>query len=219
MTAPAITVRTDLAVRVKYVLDRLMAAPLLVLLSPLAVAIAIAIRRGDGGPSLFVQWRPGLAGRPFRCYKFRTMLVDADRHVDAAGRPTRDRTTRLGKWLRRTSLDELPQLLNVLRGDMSLVGPRPPMMDHLLRYSTEQMQRFRMKPGLTGLAQIRGRNMLPWSKRIELDNEYIDNFSLWRDLTILLRTVSVVLRREGIAVDRNPEQVDDLPPKRDSATC
>ena len=119
--------------------------------------------------------------------------------------------------MRRTSLDELPQLINIVNGEMSLVGPRPAAMHHLNRYTDEQMGRFRMKPGITGLAQISGRNELKWSERIRLDNEYIDTFSLANDARILLRTVGVVARREGIAADRNPDEVDDLGPPRSTS--
>jgi lipopolysaccharide/colanic/teichoic acid biosynthesis glycosyltransferase len=114
-----------------------------------------------------------------------------------------------------TSLDELPQVFNIAMGDMSFVGPRPPTMIHLRRYNETQMGRFRMKPGITGLAQVSGRNFLKWTRRLELDNQYIDNYSLLADLKIVLQTIRVVLLREGIAIDRNPEEVDDLPPPRD----
>ncbi|MCB9662875.1 MAG: sugar transferase [Alphaproteobacteria bacterium] len=198
--------------RTKYALDRALGTVAVAATAPLLGAIALAIRLEDGGPALFLQERPGLGARPFHVLKFRTMLVDADRFVDARGRPTRHRITRVGRWLRRTSLDELPQLVNIARGEMSFVGPRPPVIIHLQRYTDAQMRRFRMKPGLTGLAQISGRNQLSWSRRIALDNAYIDDFSLVGDLRILLRTVGVVVRREGMVDDRNPEQVDDLAP-------
>lgn len=206
------------SLRIKYAADRLVSSALVVALSPVFAGIALAIALDDGRPVLFIQERPGLGARVFPCFKFRTMLKNADDYVDEQGRPTRSRVTRVGKFLRFTSLDELPQLLNMALGHMSLVGPRPPIMLHLRRYDASQMQRFRMKPGLTGLAQISGRNTLKWSRRIELDNEYIDTWTLASDLKILLRTVGVVLRREGVVQDRNPEDVDDLAPPRPVAT-
>ena len=202
------------SVRFKYVLDRLLGCALLAGSWPVLGAIAAAIRLDDGGPVFFVQQRPGLGGKAFGCRKFRTMIVDEDRYVDERGNATRARITRVGKFLRWTSLDELAQIINIANGDMSFVGPRPPLMIHLRRYDERQMQRFRMKPGVTGLAQVSGRNTLRWSKRLRLDNQYIDTYSLAADLQILLRTVKVVLLREGIVVERNPDEVDDLPPPR-----
>ena len=205
-------------VAIKYALDRVLGAALLVVLSPLFAVIALAIKLDDRGPVFFKHERPGLLAVPFEVWKFRTMIVNADRFLDERGRPTRPRVTRVGGVLRRTSLDELPQLINIVNGEMSLVGPRPAAMHHLNRYTDEQMGRFRMKPGITGLAQISGRNELKWSERIRLDNEYIDTFSLANDARILLRTVGVVARREGIAADRNPDEVDDLGPPRSTST-
>lgn len=201
-------------IALKYAMDRMVATVAVTALSPAFVAIAATIRMEDGGPAFFVQERPGLDGVPFGCLKFRTMIVDADRFVDDEGKPTRTRVTRVGKILRWTSLDELPQLLNIAKGEMSIIGPRPPLMIHLRRYNQRQMQRFRMKPGLTGLSQVNGRNRLKWTRRIELDNSYIDHFSLRQDLEILMKTVRVVLLREGVVEDRNPGEVDDLPAPR-----
>jgi lipopolysaccharide/colanic/teichoic acid biosynthesis glycosyltransferase len=139
------------------------------------------------------------------------MIPDADTLLDAQGRVGGiNRITRVGHWLRLTRLDELPQLINILKGEMSFVGPRPVLPSHLNRYTEFQKQRFRMKPGVTGLAQINGRNQLKWSERIRLDVEYINTYSLALDVRILIRTTGVVFRREGISLDRNPEQVDDL---------
>lgn len=196
--------------QVKYGLDRVVATAVLVVLTPALAAIAVAIKIDDGGPVLFRQERLGLNGRPFRVLKFRTMVVDADRYLDAMGRPTRERVTRVGRFLRSTSLDELPQLLNVIAGQMSLIGPRPALVSHLDRYTPAQRGRLRMKPGVTGLAQVTGRNSLPWSVRIELDNSYIDNYRPGLDAQILARTVYQVLTRSGVALDRNPETADDL---------
>ncbi len=203
--------RDDLAVQVKYGLDRVFGTLGTLALAPVLAGIAAAIKLDDGGPTLFVQSRPGLRGEMFPMYKFRTMVVDADRFIDERGRPTRHRITRVGRFLRRTSLDELPQLLNFALGHMSFVGPRPPLEAHLHRYSDRQMKRFRMKPGLTGLAQVHGRNTVKWSRRLELDNQYVETFSLILDAHILLKTATLVLLGRGIVADRNPDDVDDLP--------
>ena len=204
----------NIQISLKYVVDRIFGLVLLVILLPLFAVIGIAIWLGDRGPVFFKHERPGLFAQPFEVWKFRTMLVDADRFLDEQGRATRERVTPIGKVLRKVSLDELPQLINIVKGEMSLVGPRPAVMEHLDRYTDEQMGRFRMKPGITGLAQISGRNELKWSERIRLDNSYIDNYSLASDVDILIKTVGVVARREGIASDRNPGAVDDLGPPR-----
>lgn len=197
--------------RVKHALDRVLAAVLLVLLAPLFAIVAAAIKLDDGGPVLFRQPRIGRAGQPFTVVKFRSMVVDADRLLDAAGVPVAPRLSRAGRWLRRLSLDELPQLVNVLRGEMSIVGPRPLLPMRLPQLDDTQRRRFEVRPGLTGLAQVRGRNDLPWSQRLACDVEYVDRFSLWLDARIIGSTLPVVVRGEGIAADRNPGEVDDLP--------
>lgn len=163
---------------------------------PMAV-IAIAVWRSMGRPVLFRQTRPGLHGRPFVLYKFRTMTDARDEQGKLL--PDEQRLTRLGRWLRATSLDELPELWNVLKGDMSLVGPRPLRMEYLTRYTAEQMRRHEVKPGLTGWAQVNGRNSLSWEEKFRRDVWYVDNWTLWLDFKILLRTVLVVFRREGIS--------------------
>lgn len=167
----------------------------LVALSPVLGATALAVRLSMGSPILFRQQRPGLGGQPFDMLKFRTMLpVDPARGlIDDASR-----LTRVGAFLRSTSLDELPELINVLRGDMSLVGPRPLLMAYLDRYTPRQARRHEVRPGITGLAQVSGRNGLSWEERFELDVRYVDNWSLLADAKILLDTVLVVLKREGI---------------------
>lgn len=163
---------------------------LLVAVLPMAI-IAVVIRLRMGSPVLFRQERPGLGGRPFTLIKFRTMRAGAgDDDV---------RLTRLGRLLRTTSLDELPELWNVLVGDMSLVGPRPLLVEYLPRYSPRQARRHEVRPGLTGLAQVEGRNLVAWEERFELDVRYVDTRSLALDLRIIARTVSAVLRREGIS--------------------
>jgi lipopolysaccharide/colanic/teichoic acid biosynthesis glycosyltransferase len=168
------------------------AVALLVSSLPMA-ALAVAIRLTMGSPVLFRQVRPGLGGEPFTILKFRTMR-DGDE-------PDAERITRLGRFLRETSLDELPELLNVLRGDMSLVGPRPLLVAYLDRYTPEQARRHEVRPGLTGLAQVSGRNATTWEQRFALDVEYVDTRSLALDLRIIGRTVRAVLAREGIAAE------------------
>ena len=170
------------------------AAPLWV---PTVILIALVVRWRLGSPVLFRQERPGLLGRPFKLFKFRTLTVE---HLDG-GRPLSDavRMTAFGRCLRLTSLDELPELWNVLRGDMSLVGPRPLLMEYLPLYTTEQGRRHMVKPGLTGWAQVHGRNALTWEERFDLDVWYVDHQSFWLDLKILWLTVLTVLRREGVS--------------------
>ena len=169
---------------------------LAVLSVPMAV-VALLVRQQMGSPVLFRQWRPGWRGQPFTMYKFRTMR-DAR---DASGNLLSDaqRLTRLGRLLRASSLDELPELFNVLRGDMSLVGPRPLLMEYLGRYTPRQARRHEVRPGITGWAQVNGRNAIGWEQKFELDVWYVDHQSLWLDLGILGRTLLKVLRREGIS--------------------
>ena len=180
----------------KRLLDAVAAAAGLVVLAPVLAAVAVGVRLTMGAPVLFRQVRPGLHGRPFTLLKFRTMRDAAD----AGGTPLPDaeRLVPLGRFLRRTSLDELPELLNVLRGEMSLVGPRPLLPEYIPLYSPEQARRHEMRPGLTGWAQVNGRNAQEWDERLRLDVWYVDHWSLSLDLRILLRTVRQVLAREGI---------------------
>ena len=180
----------------KRVFDLALAALATVVSLPIQVAAGIAVARELGRPILFRQRRPGLHGKPFELVKFRTM-----RPLDPQQGWTDDasRLTPFGMWLRATSIDELPTLWNVLRGDMSLVGPRPLLMEYLGRYSPEQARRHDVRPGLTGLAQVSGRNGLSWEDKFRLDLEYIDRQSLWLDVYVLLLTVGSVARREGIS--------------------
>lgn len=168
----------------------------LMILGPVMVILAIVIRVKLGSPVLFGQQRPGLGGKGFVLYKFRTMT---DRR-DASGRllPDEQRLPAFGRLLRSTSIDELPELFNVLKGDMSVVGPRPLMMKYLGRYTPEQARRHEVRPGITGWAQINGRNAISWEDRFKLDVWYVDNWSLWLDLRILAGTVWMVIKREGI---------------------
>jgi lipopolysaccharide/colanic/teichoic acid biosynthesis glycosyltransferase len=181
----------------KRVIDVAAAAIILVLLSPVLAAVAVAVWVNLGFPILFRQQRPGLNGEPFTLYKFRTMsranVPEPSCALDEV------RLTRFGRWLRRTSLDELPELWNVLRGDMSLVGPRPLLMRYLALYTEEQMRRHEVRPGLTGWAQVNGRNAVDWEEKFELDLWYVDNSSLLLDTKILLLTVRALLKRQGIS--------------------
>jgi lipopolysaccharide/colanic/teichoic acid biosynthesis glycosyltransferase len=189
--------QTGWRLHVKRGLDRCAAAVGLVVASPLMVATAVAIRATMGSPVLFRQQRPGLNARPFTLLKFRTMR---DAH-DAGGRPLPDgeRLTRLGRFLRETSLDELPQLVNVLRGELSLVGPRPLLMEYLPRYSTTQARRHDVMPGMTSWTAINGRNDQSWSAKLAHDTWYVDHWSLLLDARILVSTVSLVLKRTGVS--------------------
>jgi lipopolysaccharide/colanic/teichoic acid biosynthesis glycosyltransferase len=189
-----------LARTVKAALDRCVAAAVLVLMAPVLALVALSVRVGLGRPVLFRQVRPGLDGRPFVLLKFRTM-----RHGPGADG---QRLTRLGRLLRSCSLDELPELWNVLRGEMSLVGPRPLLTHYLERYTPEQARRHHMRPGITGWAQVHGRNAISWDERLSLDVWYVDHWSLPLDLRILARTVWIVLARRGITAagsDSMPE--------------
>lgn len=181
----------------KRLFDLLLVTVLLPVLLPVMAVVALLVRRQMGSPVIFRQQRPGLHGRPFEMLKFRTMR-DA---VGSDGRPLADaeRITDLGRFLRASSLDELPELWNVVKGEMSLVGPRPLLMDYLPLYDAEQARRHDVRPGVTGWAQINGRNALTWEQKFALDSWYVDNHSLWLDVKILLATAGKVLRRDGIS--------------------
>ncbi len=197
--------------RAKRALDLAVAVPLTVALSPVMAGIALWVRRDSPGPAIFRQQRIGYAGRPFTILKFRTMVVGAEGM--GAGLAVTDgdsRITRSGALLRRLSLDELPQLWNIVRGDMSLVGPRPTVPSQVERYDAHQRRRLLARPGVTGLAQVSGRNAIPWSERIEIDVRYVDRWSMRRDLAVLARTALVVLGREGTY--KGPRGGFDLPP-------
>jgi lipopolysaccharide/colanic/teichoic acid biosynthesis glycosyltransferase len=178
---------------VKRGLDLVVAAAGLVLLAPVIAAVAAVVAATLGRPVLFRQLRPGRDGVPFEIVKFRTMRM--------VGATDSDRLTRTGRWLRSASLDELPTLVNVVRGEMSLVGPRPLLMAYLDRYTPEQARRHEVRPGVTGLAQVRGRNRLDWPERFAYDVWYVDHRGLALDLRILAQTAVAVLRRDGVSVD------------------
>ena len=181
----------------KRILDVFGATLGLCILSPILILVAVIIRRQMGSPMFFRQARPGLHGKPFEIVKFRTMR-DA---IDANGHPLPDaeRLTRLGRFLRSSSLDELPELWNVLKGEMSLVGPRPLLMEYLPIYSPDQARRHDIRPGITGWAQVSGRNAISWDEKFALDMWYVDNRTLWLDLKIIWLTIRKVLKREGIS--------------------
>jgi lipopolysaccharide/colanic/teichoic acid biosynthesis glycosyltransferase len=189
--------RVNIYQRLKRVTDAICAGLSLILLAPLFLVIGLLIRLSSPGPIFFCQERASRGGVPFRILKFRTMYV--------APAPTRGfqpsddpRITRVGRWLRRLSLDELPQLINVMRGEMSLIGPRPALVYQIERYDSHQRRRLDVRPGITGWAQVNGRNSLSWEEKIEFDVWYVDHCSLWLDLRILLKTIGAVLDQSGV---------------------
>ena len=198
---------------VKRAFDIVLSAWALIVMSPVILAVAVAVRVGLGSPVLFRQLRPGQEGRPFELIKFRTMRAD-DKGSGLAS--DAQRLTRLGRFLRASSLDELPELWNVLKGDMSLVGPRPLLMQYLDRYSPEQARRHAAKPGLTGWAQVNGRNALSWEEKFALDVWYVDNRSFWLDLKILVLTLWHVIRPRGISAagEATVQEFMGTPPDR-----
>ncbi|WP_180003609.1 MULTISPECIES: sugar transferase [unclassified Acinetobacter] len=183
----------------KRLLDIVIASSALVLLSPVYALVAYKVKKNLGSPVLFRQVRPGLHGKPFEMVKFRTMK-DA---LDAQGNPLPDseRLTPFGKMLRATSLDEMPELWNVIKGDMSIVGPRPLLMEYLPLYNREQAKRHNVRPGITGHAQVNGRNAISWEKKFELDTWYVENQSLWLDFKIMLKTVKKVIAKDDISAE------------------
>jgi len=184
---------------VKRVFDFAGSLAALILLAPLLGMIAIAIKMDSEGPVIFKLRVSGRNGAPFWQWKFRSMIQDAQKkghpYETSAGDP---RITRVGHWLRRWSFDELPQLWNILRGDMSLIGPRPTFIEVAEKYSMEERRRLEMRPGLTGLAQVSGRNRLPWPERVKLDVEYVKKYSLWLDFVILVKTIPILFRKDGL---------------------
>lgn len=183
----------------KRFIDLVISGSALLLLCPVLAAVAMLVRIQMGSPALFRQMRPGLNGVPFQMVKFRTMRGG----VDGEGNhlPDAQRLTPLGRFMRSASLDELPELWNVLKGDMSIVGPRPLLMEYLPLYSPEQARRHHVRPGITGWAQVNGRNAISWDEKFALDVWYVDNQSLWLDIRILALTVRKVFAREGISAD------------------
>ena len=183
----------------KRILDITIASTALILLSPVYLIVAHKVKKNLGSPVLFRQVRPGLHGKPFEMIKFRTMK-DA---LDAEGNPLPDseRLTPFGKMLRATSLDEMPELWNVIKGDMSIVGPRPLLMEYLPLYNEQQAKRHNVRPGITGYAQVNGRNAISWEKKFELDTWYVENQSLWLDFKIMLKTIKKVIAKDDISAE------------------
>jgi undecaprenyl phosphate N,N'-diacetylbacillosamine 1-phosphate transferase len=206
---------TSLGPLAKRVVDMVVSGSALLVLSPLFLLLAVLVRLTSAGPSLFCQKRLGKGGVPFTIYKFRTMYVNVPdlRNPDGSAYSAEDdpRVTPVGRLLRKTSLDELPQLFNVLRGDMSLVGPRPDQVDQRQYYSAAEQRKLEVKPGLTGLAQINGRNEIPWEQRKQLDLEYVERQSLGLDFSILARTVPYVLLRRDVSASQDPKANDERP--------
>lgn len=183
----------------KRLFDLVVAIFAVIVLSPLFLIVALLVRLKLGSPILFSQQRPGLKGQVFRMYKFRSMIDKKDTSGDLL--PDDQRLTSFGCFLRSSSLDELPALWNVLKGDMSLVGPRPLLVEYLSLYSTEEVRRHHVRPGITGWAQVNGRNAISWSEKFKLDVWYVDNQNFWLDLKILFLTVKKVFVREGISAE------------------
>ena len=192
----------------KRVLDLLLGILAALLLLPLLMVIAVAVACAMGRPVIFRQVRTGRDGRNFTLYKFRTMTGSLD--VDGNLRSDRERLTWLGRVLRASSLDELPQLWNLIRGDVSLVGPRPLLPEYWDSYTPEQRRRHLVRPGMTGLAQVNGRQSLPFSKRFQLDNRYVDHLGLWVDLKIIAASVVVVISRRDVKHGQDVREVDDV---------
>jgi len=195
----------------KHALDRIAAIALLLPLAPVFVFVAIAIKLDDGGDVFFRQTRAGLEGNPFNIWKFRTMVPNATDLGGGFFPEGMQLVTRVGRFLRKTSIDELPQLFNIATGQMSFVGPRPTLLEQVARYTPHQRRRLHVKPGVTGWAQLHGRSEIPWSRRIEYDVEYVTRASLGFDLRILIRTVPVVLFGKGNRATLAPDDgTDDL---------
>lgn len=184
---------------IKRLMDFLVAALSIIIFSPLLIILAILVRVKLGGPVIFKQERPGLNGKVFKLYKFRTMTDAKDENGNLLD--DEYRLTSFGKKLRSTSLDELPELYNILKGDMSIVGPRPLLVKYLPLYNDEQKRRHDVRPGLTGLAQVSGRNAITWTEKFNKDIEYVDNVSLGLDISIFFKTIYCVLKKEGINSD------------------
>ena len=181
----------------KRLLDIIIASIALILLSPLYFYVAHKVKKNLGSPVLFRQVRPGLHGKPFEMIKFRSMKDAVDAHGNLL--PDSERLTPFGKMLRSSSLDEMPELWNVIKGDMSIVGPRPLLMEYLPLYNEEQAKRHLVRPGMTGYAQVNGRNAIGWDEKFKLDTWYVENRSLWLDFKIMVKTLLVVVRRENIS--------------------
>lgn len=182
---------------VKRTVDFLLSLVSIIILSPVLLILAVVVRIKMGSPIVFSQSRPGINGKIFKMYKFRTMTNEKDENGNLL--PDEMRLNKFGSFLRSTSLDELPELFNILKGDMAIVGPRPLLVEYLPLYTRKQARRHEVRPGMTGYAQVNGRNELSWEKKFELDVEYVDNVTFVNDLRIIFKTVKTVLKREGIS--------------------
>ncbi|MEN8276044.1 sugar transferase [Acinetobacter seifertii] len=180
----------------KRLIDIVISLMALIILSPIFILIAYKVSKNLGSPIFFLQERPGKNGKIFKMIKFRSMKDGVDKEGNIL--PDEERITPFGQKLRSTTLDEMPQLINVLKGDMSIVGPRPQLADFMEHYTPRQMRRHEVRPGMTGLAQVSGRNNLSWEEKFELDVEYVEKHNIWLDFKIMLKTVLVILKKEGI---------------------
>lgn len=195
--------------RFRVLVDAPLAAICLVLVSPVLIVAALFVKV-DGGPIFFFQERVGKNGKIFKVFKLRTMVVDAEKMLDENGRPVGQRITKIGSFLRKSSIDELPQLLNIVIGDMAIVGPRP-ILPRMVPYMNDfERKRFNLRPGVTGLAQARGRNFIKWSDRFRYDVFYCDHQSFGLDVKIVLETVRMLVGGKGVAIDINADQVDNV---------
>ena len=194
----------------KFFFDRLFALAILIIFFPILTLISILIWIEDFKTPFFIQVRVGKNAKEFKIIKFRTMFINADNLLDSSGNVTSNRITRVGRFLRRYSIDELPQLINILKGEMSFIGPRPALKSHFFRYTERQKRRLDVLPGITGLAQVNGRNTIPWTKRIDYDLMYIDRINFLLDLKIIYKTFSIVFSGRGVVLDRNQKKMDDL---------
>jgi lipopolysaccharide/colanic/teichoic acid biosynthesis glycosyltransferase len=203
--------RRELQLFAKRIMDVVLAIFSLIIVAPLLLVSAVAIKLGSRGPVFFRLRVAGLGGEGFDQWKLRTMVNGAREGGDRFETSSNDpRITRVGHFLRRWSIDELPQLWNVLRGEMSIVGPRPAFLEIATKYSVEQARRLAMRPGLTGLAQVQGRNLLTWAERVELDISYVEHYSLWLDCEIMARTIPVLFQSEGVYGKDGRVRVQDL---------
>ena len=202
---------------IKEIYDKILSIAALIILSPLFIIISVLIKLDSRGPVFFIQERAGLKGKLFNSFKFRTMMHKAaERGLGLNIKDGDERITRVGRFLRAWSLDELPQLINVLKGDMSIVGPRPTLQYQVELYNDFQRKRLLVKPGITGWAQVNGRNAISWEQRIKLDVWYVENWSLWLDFKIILKTIKVVVKKEGLYGARGIND-DFMPQKHDES--
>ena len=204
---------------IKELFDRTLSLLVLIILSPIFLIIVVLIKLDTSGPAFFIQMRVGKNGIPFKSIKFRTMIQRAtETGLGINIQQDDERITRVGEFLRTWSLDELPQIINVLKGDMSIVGPRPTLQYQVALYNDFQRKRLLVKPGITGWAQVNGRNAISWEQRIQLDVWYVENWSMWLDLEIILKTIKVVIKKEGLYGARGinddfmPQKHDESPP-------